>query len=98
MGKRSKINLLDEKTVTLGAIEKVSITNDVSEDYIEGKIDLFETKNEVKPSNINFSSVKELDYKGRGFNTIDEAFAFIDTDYFKGLGQADQDEFINWLY
>ncbi len=38
-----------------------------------------------------------LDFKSRGFNTLKEAQNFVKTDYFKGLGKEDQDEYLNWL-
>ena len=40
----------------------------------------------------------EVDYKGRGFKTYQEAVDFIETEKFKRLGVADQEEYKNWLY
>ena len=58
-----------------------------------------EVTKEVKKNIITFDeNHKEIDYKGRGFETLEQAFAFVETPYFKGLGKADQDEFIKWLY
>lgn len=39
-----------------------------------------------------------VDYKSRGFKSLEEAYAFVETEYFKNLGKADQEEFIKWLY
>ena len=99
-----------KEEVTLGAIVEPTVTNIVSEDYNDGSIDLF-TEIEKSEENVNdevekteekstmtIENVKQLDYAGRGFTSIDEAFAFVDTKYFKGLGKEDQEEFINWLY
>ena len=38
-----------------------------------------------------------IDFKSRGFNNLKEAQNFIKTDYFKGLGKVDQEEYLNWL-
>jgi hypothetical protein len=90
-----------KKEVILGEIVEPTITDIVSEDYNQGNIDYFTEKNEEKTeekSTMTIKNVKQLDYAGRGFKSIDEAFAFVDTEYFKGLGKEDQEEFINWLY
>lgn len=40
---------------------------------------------------------QEIDFVGRGFSSIKEAIDFVETDYFKHLGKADQEEYKNWL-
>ena len=58
-----------------------------------------EVKKQEEHSILVFNKTNEkVDYKSRGFNTIEEAYAFVETKYFKGLGEADQEEFIKWLY
>lgn len=39
----------------------------------------------------------DVNYEGRGFKSIEDAIAFISTDYFKKLGKADQKEYKEWL-
>ena len=39
----------------------------------------------------------EVDYEGRGFKSLDDAILFMETPYFKGLGEADKNEYRNWL-
>ena len=43
------------------------------------------------------TEIKELNYVGRGFNTLEDAKNFPNTEVFKKLGKADQEEFLNWL-
>lgn len=40
---------------------------------------------------------KNIDFVGRGFSSFDKAKDFVKTDYFKGLGKEDQEEYLNWL-
>lgn len=39
----------------------------------------------------------EIDYKSRGFETLEDCVNFPKTDTFKRLGNADKEEFIKWL-
>lgn len=39
----------------------------------------------------------EIDYKSRGFETLEDCVNFPRTDTFKRLGNADKEEFIKWL-
>jgi hypothetical protein len=43
------------------------------------------------------TEIKELNYIGRGFATLEEAKDFPNTEVFKKLGKADRDEYLNWL-
>jgi len=52
---------------------------------------------DVKETKTNKITNKTINYIGRGFNSIQEAYDFVDTDYFKGLGEADQIEYKKWL-
>ena len=111
MAKKQKMAKKQNEELILNELVDSTINEEVSEDYNEGNIDLFERNeeninNEVEKteekteekSTMTINNVEHLDYSSRGFKSIDEAFAFIDTPYFKGLGKADQEEFINWLY
>lgn len=97
-----KVNKKDLLTATLENVEipieeVVDINKDIQEEEIVVDETISTEKTEEKTT-MTIENVKQLDYAGRGFTSIDEAFAFIDTKYFKGLGKEDQEEFINWLY
>jgi hypothetical protein len=51
---------------------------------------------EEKPNSVKRNN-KNIDYASRGFSSIEEALSFPDTDYFKGLGKEDKEEYLNWL-
>lgn len=67
------------------------------EDYEEGNKDFFDNKNIIEET-IKINSDKTVDYVNRGFKTLEEAYNFVETEYFKNLGKADQEEYIDWLY
>lgn len=50
--------------------------------------DVDETKG-VKYNNVN--------YAGRGFNSLEEAIEYMNSETFKNLGDADKNEFKKWL-
>ena len=39
----------------------------------------------------------DVDYSGRGFNSLEDAINYMNSDTFKNLGNADKDEFKKWL-
>ena len=51
----------------------------------------------IVKNNIETEKVSEINYIGRGFSSLEDAKAFVDSNYFKGLGKADRDEYLNWL-
>lgn len=76
----------------------------ITEEPVEESTDNKKTKEEKKvkkpetPEDEKSKDVKtNLNFKARGFNTLKEAQNFIKTDYFKGLGKEDQEEYLNWL-
>lgn len=81
MSKKTKIEL--EKT-------NVEVTNEENVTVVEP------ITTEEKPKTKEKYN-KNIDYKGRGFSSFEDAINFIETDYFKGLGKADQEEYLNWL-
>ena len=40
---------------------------------------------------------KKLDYASRGFNSLEEAINFVNSDRFKNWGEADKAEHLDWL-
>lgn len=39
----------------------------------------------------------DVDYSGRGFNSLEDAINYMNSDAFKNLGNADKNEFKKWL-
>lgn len=39
----------------------------------------------------------DVDYSGRGFNSLEDAINYMNSDIFKNLGDADKNEFKKWL-
>ena len=39
----------------------------------------------------------DIDYSGRGFNSLEDAINYMNSDTFKNLGDADKNEFKKWL-
>ena len=39
----------------------------------------------------------DIDYSGRGFNSLEDAINYMNSDAFKNLGDADKNEFKKWL-
>lgn len=86
----------DDLEGTLDLFEKNNISEDViKSDVVENKtpdnkdIDMTDKKN-VEPET-------SLNYIGRGFKTLQEAEDFVNTVVFAKLGEADKNEYINWL-
>ncbi len=76
------------------------VKNDISEDA--KKSDEVENKTpDIKDIDTKKKSVTEtkstLNYIGRGFNSLEEAEDFVNTKVFARLGEADKNEYLNWL-
>lgn len=84
--------LKNEVDLTISGEETNEIGNpetNIVENEVESEID-GETE-EVEEIN------GEIDYKSRGFETLEDCVNFPKTDTFKRLGNADKEEFIKWL-
>ena len=84
--------LKNEVDLTISGEETNEIGNpetNIVENEVESEID-GETE-EVEEIN------GEIDYKSRGFETLEDCVNFPRTDTFKRLGNADKEEFIKWL-
>lgn len=77
-------------------------TDEVEIPVVEPKKD----ENEVEKSDEEIEEVNFLDpdtkyndiiFPTRGFDSLEEAVDFMNTPYFKGLGEADKNEYRNWL-
>ena len=78
------LTISGEETNEIGNPETNIVENEV-ESEIDGKTE------EVGEIN------GEIDYKSRGFETLEDCVNFPKTDTFKRLGNADKEEFIKWL-
>lgn len=78
------LTISGEETNEIGTPETNIVENEV-ESEIDGETE------EVREIN------GEIDYKSRGFETLEDCINFPKTDTFKRLGNADKEEFIKWL-
>ena len=53
-----------------------------------------EAKDTANETEVEYNDV---DYKSRGFKSLQEAIDFMEKPYFKGLGEADKREYKKWL-
>lgn len=67
---------------------------EVTEEEINNDFKMEETEDEEVTEEVEYN---EVDYASRGFKSLDDAILFMDTPYFKGLGEADKNEYRNWL-
>lgn len=80
-----------ETEVEIG--DKEPLVDTVVESIAAEEVNGIEDKKTTSDNKYN----KNIDYEGRGFTSLTEAIAFIDTEYFKHLGKEDRDEYLNWL-
>jgi len=80
-----QMNSVGTDEVEIPIVEPKKDENEVEK--VDEKIDLSNSK--VKYNNIIFPA--------RGFNSLDEAIKFMEKPYFKGLCEADKNEYRNWL-
>lgn len=65
---------------------------EVKPDEVEEHKETIKTESKTKKVEYN-----DVNYAGRGFKSLKEAIDFMETPYFKGLGEADKNEYRNWL-
>lgn len=100
MGKTKKVEIPEETLDKLlkNEFQMNSVgTNEIEIPVVEpinSEVEKEEASTKETKSNIKYNDV---DYKGRGFKSLQDAIDFMEKPYFKGLGQADKDEYINWL-
>lgn len=59
-----------------------------------GEIGTFDTNTVIETEELQYNDV---DYSGRGFNSLEDAINYMNSDTFKNLGDADKNEFKKWL-
>lgn len=96
-----KVNLPDETVEKLIKNEfEMNVDNETVKDEevteTEKDFKLEETEDE-EVTETEVVDYNEVDYASRGFKSLDDAILFMETPYFKGLGEADKNEYRNWL-
>lgn len=90
--------LVDDSTLSAEMLEdkedEAGIEENVEEPIIEDTVEPITVEEEPK---LEGKYNKNIDFKGRGFSSFEEAVKFIETSYFKGLGKDDKEEYLNWL-
>ena len=78
---------------------KDEIVNEVSEEINEKEN--LDTEKETRKESLREVKIvhnhSTLDYESRGFASEKAARDFVNTEYFKNLGEADREEFMAWL-
>lgn len=74
--------------------DKENTKKEVAEKVIDVLEEVKEAKENTKKQT---NKRKDLNYKSRGFTSIDEAYNFPNTEQFKKLGEADKNEYMAWL-
>lgn len=103
-----KVNLPDETVEKLIKNEfEMNVDNETvkDEEVTETTEEVTETEKDFKLEETEDEEVtetevvdyNEVDYASRGFKSLDDAILFMETPYFKGLGEADKNEYRNWL-
>lgn len=82
--------LKNELDLTINEEEQENEETLVEETDTEEKEEIEE---EIEIKEVN----KTVDYKGRGFKTLEDAIDFPNTETFKRLGDADKQEYLRWL-
>lgn len=72
-------------------------TNEVEIPVVEAKTSEKTKVEETKSDKIEVVEYNDVDYAGRGFKSLEDAIDFMETPYFKGLGESEKIEYHNWL-
>lgn len=98
-----EMNVEDEEVTKAEEAEEATEANEtpeetedkeVTKEEINDDFKMKETEDEEVTEEVEYN---EVDYASRGFKSLDDAILFMDTPYFKGLGEADKNEYRNWL-
>ena len=90
------LTISGEETNEIGNPETNIVENEV-ESEIDGEIEI-DGESEMDGETEEGGEINgEIDYKSRGFETLEDCVNFPKTDTFKRLGNADKEEFIKWL-
>ena len=66
----------------------------IKTDNDNGEIGTLDTNTVKETEELQYNDV---DYSGRGFNSLEDAIKYMNSNIFKNLGDADKNEFKKWL-
>ena len=84
-------------------LPSVTIDKLINNEYNYDMIQTYNDNEEIETIDNNvITDIEELqyndvDYSGRGFNSLEDAINYMNSDTFKNLGDADKNEFKKWL-
>lgn len=84
-------------------LPSVTIDKLINNEYNYDMIQADDNDEEVETADNNVVTKTEelqyndVDYSGRGFNSLEDAINYMNSDTFKNLGNADKNEFKKWL-
>ena len=98
MAKKVVNEQVNEQVLPSVTIDKL-INNEYSYDTIQTsndnrEIGTFDNNTVIETEELQYNDV---DYSGRGFNSLEDAINYMNSDTFKNLGDADKNEFKKWL-
>ena len=92
-----------EEQVNEQVLPSVTIDKLINNEYNYDMIQTYNDNEEIRTiDNKIVTDTEELqyndvDYYGRGFNSLEDAINYMNSDPFKNLGDADKNEFKKWL-
>ena len=98
MAKKVVSEQVSEQVLPSVTIDKL-INNEYNYDILQtsndnGEIGTFDNNTVIGTEELQYNDV---DYSGRGFNSLEDAINYMNSDAFKNLGDADKNEFKKWL-
>ena len=95
MAKKTSKDYVEEEVLN----EVIQANEESKEDDVQENLEI---KKDTKKESLSLEKNKivqksTLNYSSRGFKTEKDARDFINTDYFKNLGEADKKEYLAWL-
>lgn len=92
-----------EEQVNEQVLPSVTIDKLINNEYNYDMIQTYNDNEEIGTIDNNVVTETEelqyndVDYSGRGFNSLEDAINYMNSDTFKNLGDADKNEFKKWL-
>ena len=99
MAKKVVNEQVNEQVLPSVTIDKL-INNEYNYDMIQtydndnGEIETIDNDVVTDTKELEYNDV---DYSGRGFNSLEDAINYMNSNIFKNLGDADKNEFKKWL-
>lgn len=86
-----------EKEIKLDEIETEELENEVVEENETTEIEETEEVEDNEEATGIDDEISEIDFASRGFESMNAAYEYAKSDFFKKLGKEEQDEFNEWL-